>query len=56
MDAADVATSNETTETPVVSNAEPMSIAALMAREGVKSSAEGVSETPIRLNKGGGYE
>jgi len=56
MDAADVATSNETTETPVVSNAEPMSIAALMAREGVKSSAEGISETPIRLNKGGGYE
>lgn len=56
MDAADVATSNETTETPVVSNAEPMSIAALMAREGVKSSAEGVSEMPIRLNKGGGYE
>jgi hypothetical protein len=33
-----------------------MSIAALMAREGVKSSAEGISETPIRLNKGGGYE
>lgn len=56
MDAADVATSNETTETPVVSNAEPMSIAALMAREGVKSSAEGVSEMPIRLNKGGSYE
>lgn len=56
MDAADVATSNETTETPVVSNAEPMSIAALMAREGVKSSAEGADVSPIRLNKGGGYE
>jgi hypothetical protein len=34
----------------------PMSIAALMAREGVKSSAEGADVNPIRLNRDGSWE
>lgn len=55
-DAADVAASNETSEAPVASNVEPMSIAALMAREGVKSSTEGEGVSPIRLNRDGSWE
>lgn len=55
-DAADIAASTETNEAPVASNAEPMSIAALMAKEGVKSSAEGADVNPIRLNRDGSWE
>ena len=55
-DAADVAASNETNETPVASNAEPINIAALMAKEGVKSNAEGADINPIRLNRDGSWE
>jgi hypothetical protein len=55
-DAADMPASNETNETQVASSAEPMSIAALMAREGTKSSAEGADINPIRLNRDGSWE
>ena len=55
-DAADIAASTETSEAQTTSSAEPMNIAALMAREGVKSSAEGADVNPIRLNRDGSWE
>ena len=56
MDAAEVAASNETSEAPVASSAEPMSIAAMMAKQGTKSNAEGEDVSPIRLNRDGSWE
>jgi hypothetical protein len=56
MDEADTATSNETSEAQSASSAEPMSIAAMMARSGTKSSAEGEDVSPIRLNRDGSWE
>lgn len=55
-DAADVAASNETNESPVAQSAEPINIAALMAKEGIKSNADGADVNPIRLNRDGSWE
>jgi hypothetical protein len=56
MDASDVTSGGE--ETPVTDqrSSETMSIAALMAREGVKSSTDGGDVNPIRLNRDGSWE
>ena len=54
-DAADIAASNEPVETPSQSQ-ESVSIAALMAKEGVKSIGEDMDANPIRLNTDGSWE
>ena len=57
MEASDVMSSGET-DTPAVESApsETMSIAALMAREGVKSDSEGTELNPVRVNRDGSWE
>lgn len=56
MDTPDASSGGE--ETPVVDqrSTETMSIAALMAKEGVKTSADGEDVSPIRLNRDGSWE
>lgn len=57
MEESDVTTSGET-EAPIAESApsETMSIAALMAREGVKSDSERTELNPVRVNRDGSWE
>lgn len=54
-DAVDITASNEPAEAPSQSQ-EPVNIAALMAKEGVKSIGEDMDANPIRLNSDGSWK